>query len=145
MADFSLASFASFLTQLAVMDEAEKKGLEAGCKILETEAKRVLGTYDYGWPQLTPYTQSDRVSKGFPANEPLLRTGDLRGSIEHNVGVREARVGTNSQIGVWQELGTSRIPPRSFMKGAAIRKEGEIITAVVDSVYTHLALGKPKP
>jgi hypothetical protein len=76
-----------------------------------------MGTYDYDWPQLAESTQRERERLGFAANEPLLRTGDLRESIEYTVLPREAAVeiGSNDKIAVYQELGTSRIPPRSFL------------------------------
>ena len=34
---------------------------------------------------LAESTQAERVVQGYPANEPLLRTGELRDSIEHKL------------------------------------------------------------
>jgi phage gpG-like protein len=92
------------------------------CEMVCTEAKRVLGTYDYNWPQLQPET----IARKIRGNSPLLETGKLRDSVEWNSHGNEGRVGTNLEIGVYQELGTSRIPPRSFLVGAAMRMEPEI-------------------
>lgn len=50
---------------------------------------------------------------------PLLVTGEMRDSIEHLVMPGEAHIGSNSDIAVYQELGTDKIPPRSFLGGAA--------------------------
>src|SRR2546430_4626097 len=59
---------------------------------------------------------------------PLLETGEMRDSIHHHVDPHEPAgyVGTNNKIAVYQELGTDRIPPRSFLAGAATHKEHEI-------------------
>ena len=138
MAEFTLRSFAAALGELAIMHQAEREGLEKAATIVETEAKRVIGTYDYDWVELAQSTQTDRMQRGFPPNEPLLRTGELRDSIQHTVGDREAHIGSNNQKAVWQELGTSRIPPRSFLGAAAVHKEKEVVAAIGRSVYAHL-------
>jgi len=91
--------------------------------MIAEEARRVLGTYDYDWTQLTDATQKDREQQGFPANEPLLRTGELKSSIGYTIlSETEAEVGSNSDIAVFQELGTIRIPSRSFLAAAAAHK-----------------------
>ena len=104
--------------------------LEEAAQIIETEAKHVIGTYEYGWPQLDLATQQARERKGFDPNDPLLMTGELKDSIQHYVDPNRltAEVGSNNPKALWQELGTSRgIPPRSFLLGAAMRKEREIV------------------
>lgn len=127
-AEFSLTSFAALTTSMIFeVDHAQHKALEEAAKIVEEEAKRVIGTYDYGWTPLAASTKADRVHKGFPADEPLLRTGAMRDSIEHKViSSREAAIGSNNDIAVYQELGTSKIPPRSFLVQAAIHKEADV-------------------
>ncbi|MCC3246674.1 hypothetical protein LG047_15340 [Methylocystis sp. WRRC1] len=133
----TLADFAKDLARADVMFEfARHEALEKACQIVEDEAKRVIGTYDYGWKQLAPATQRERVRLGFTPNDPLLRSGELRDSITHHVvtgltgtgAMREdaGYVGSPSKIALYQELGTARIPPRSFLGGAARAKEGEI-------------------
>jgi hypothetical protein len=52
------------------MKRAEREILKITAQTVENEAKRVIGTYDYDWPQLAASTQAQRVRKGFPANEP---------------------------------------------------------------------------
>ncbi|KTS09733.1 hypothetical protein SB2_11805 [Methylobacterium radiotolerans] len=128
MAEFgSLAHFAAHLTGIVAAEEHIKHhALEEAAKLVEKRAKEVIGTYDLGWPQLAEATQKEREARGFSANEPLLRKGDLRDSIEHNVGRDEAHVGSNSDVAVWQELGTKRIPPRSFLMGTAVEQEHKL-------------------
>ena len=140
MREFSLTGFAHFLGSVAVTRAADHEALERAAVIVETEAKRVIGTYDYNWPQLAPSTQADRVAQGFPANEPLLRTGEMRDSIEHVSDRKEAQIGSNSDIAVWQELGTVSIPARSFLGEAAIRKEQEVVDEIGRVVVSTLLL-----
>lgn len=131
--EMSLAGFAAFATALgAELVHRRHKALEEAAKLVETEAKRVIGTYDYNWPPLAESTKRDRVAKGFAEDEPLLRTGEMRDSIEHTVTMKtiaadEAQIGSNNDKAVWQELGTSHIPARSFLAGAAAHKEKEIV------------------
>lgn len=98
--------------------------LEKAAQMIEDEAKRVIGTYEYGWPPLQPETVR---RKG--ADTPLFETGELRDSIQHYVDRQRltAQVGSNDPVAVWQELGTRTIPPRSFLMGAAMRMERKIV------------------
>ncbi len=131
----SFASIPQFVTFLAgvsaSMPMARRKALELGCQIIEDESKRVIGTYDYGWTELADRTKVDRVNKGYPANEPGLRSGDMRKSIKHqvlNVGIlqTEGQVGSNDDKLVWFELGTKKQPPRSVLVSAAMAKADEV-------------------
>lgn len=123
----SFAAAGAFFGGLALETaRGHHHALERAAVIVEGEAKRVIGTYEYGWPQLADSTQKDRVAKGFSANDPLLRSGGLRDSVEHTTTDDRAYVGSDSQIAEWQELGTSKIPARSFLMSAAIHKEAEV-------------------
>ena len=132
MPDMTLVGFIGFLAGAqARIDEATHRGLERA-RIVEREAKSEIGSYQgaagpFGaWPELAESTQADRVALGFSANDPLLRTGEMRDSISHEVGDKEAVVGSSDERAVWQELGTRTIPPRSFLGGAAFRKAEEV-------------------
>jgi hypothetical protein len=120
--------------------------LEKAAQIIEDEAKRVIGTYEYGWPPLQPATVA---RKG--ADTPLYETGEMRDSIEHYVDAQRliAQVGSNDPKALWHELGTVTIPARSFLMGAAMRKEREIheLTGVtVHGLITRsLSTGAPVP
>lgn len=128
------------LTLAAAQVEVEKathRALEKAARVVEREAKAEIGEYQgqagpfVAWAELAQSTKDDRVRNGFAENEPLLRTGDLRDSIGHTVHMHdpqsgEATVGSNSDIAVYQELGTRHIPPRSFLGGALVRKTNEV-------------------
>jgi hypothetical protein len=75
---------------------------------------------------LAESTIRDKAAHGYKTPAPLLRSGEMRDSIEYVVHGDEGCVGSNSDVAVFQELGTSRIPPRSFLVSAAISNEDKI-------------------
>lgn len=97
-------------------------------KEIEETAKEEIGVYQpaYGpfeaWSPLAESTKADRVRLGYTEDNPLLRSGKLRDSIESEIVGLAAIVGTKSEIGLWQEVGTDRIPPRPFIGTAYVRK-----------------------
>ena len=52
-------------------------------------------------------------------------------------------VGTNHPIAPFQEFGTSKIPPRSFLRGAAMRKEDAIHKMTGRLMFAALIHGGP--
>jgi hypothetical protein len=123
MRTFSLLGFAAHLATVERdMREVGPMIVAKACEMVCAEAKRVLGTHDYGWPELKPET----IARKIRGDTPLLETGKLRDSIEWNSHGLEGHVGSNDPKAVWNELGTSRAPPRSFLVGAAQTLEGEI-------------------
>jgi phage gpG-like protein len=108
--------------------------LEESAELVEKRAKAKIGHYQdqegpfIAWPELAESTKSDRARQGYPEDEPLLRSGEMRDSIEHTVGKDEAQIGSNNDKAVWQELGTEHIPPRSFLGGAMAELVPDIIS-----------------
>jgi phage gpG-like protein len=94
--------------------------VERACQIVQKRAKANIGKEHEAWPPLAASTIADKARSGFKTPAPLLRTGELRDSIEYTVRGTEGCVGSDNPKAVWHELGTSRIPPRSFLVGAAI-------------------------
>jgi HK97 gp10 family phage protein len=135
MKTFTLTGFATFLATLeAEVKHANHSALEKAAVIVETEAKRVLGTYDYGW---TPLAASTIASKA-TGDSPLLETGEMRDSIEHTVTHDEAQIGSNNDKALWQELGTSKIPPRPFLQGALQHKADEVVAVIGREIHGAL-------
>ena len=132
-----LLELAAKLGEIALKQhEMEHHALETAAELVEKRAKDKIGEYQeqagpfVGWADLAEFTKADRIAKGFPEDEPLLRTGAMRDSIEHIVGDGEAQVGSNSDIAVYQELGTAKIPPRSFLGGAAVETMPRIVELI---------------
>jgi HK97 gp10 family phage protein len=120
---FGLAEFALHLKQIERdMEEASRLIIRQACVMVATEAKRVLGTDGYNWAPLSEHTKKTQPGM-------LLETGAMRASIEWSTSHDglEGHVGSNSDIAVFQEMGTSRIPPRPFLAGALHHKAPEIV------------------
>ncbi|PAY05443.1 hypothetical protein CK489_29100 [Bradyrhizobium sp. UFLA03-84] len=100
--------------------------IRKACQMVQRRAKAAIGRGHEMWPPLAPSTIADKAAKGFPTPKPLLRTGELRDSIEYVVHGNEGAVGSNLEVAVWQELGTSKIPPRSFLVSSASEVEPRI-------------------
>lgn len=123
MASFSLPGLAAHMLVLEKeLKQAEQDILKMAAEMVETEAKDALGTYKFGWQSLQPET----IALKAKGDTPLLETGKLRASISHTVGDGEAHVGSNLDLAVWHEFGTSRVPPRPFLMPAAMRMERPI-------------------
>ena len=129
-------SISHFIEHTLLMDAMVVLELHHGLKrcanAVELTAKNEIGTYQQGigqfpaWAQLAESTENEKSKLGYPANSPLLRDGTLRDSISNEVQALEAVIGSTSDVMVYQELGTERIPPRPVLGPAAIRNRGKI-------------------
>lgn len=145
------AKFAEYLTKLVVKEEiALHEGLKKASKLIEKTAKSEIGHYqsDVGnfseWPELAESTQDERERQGYTPNDPLLRTGELRDSISSKVEKLEAVIGSDSDIMVYQEFGTSRgIPARPVLGPAAFRNKDKI-KAIMGSAAVAGLIGSEK-
>lgn len=145
MKEFTLLGFAEHLAVMTTeMVLAEHEGLERAAVIIETEAKDAIGAYQdesgpfAAWAELAEATKADRAQQGYPEDEPELRTGELRDSIHHTVVGHEAEVGSDAPVMEYQELGTSKMPPRSILGGAAARSGKEAAEAIGEDIVTVL-------
>jgi phage gpG-like protein len=134
------------MAEIAIeVEEATHKALERAATVVEKEAQASIGTYQAAagpfaaWAQLADSTRADKEKLGYsPPDNPLLREGDLRDSIGHVVSGHEAAVGSNSDVAVYQELGTRHMPPRSFLAGSAVRKEGDVVEILGEGAVAAL-------
>jgi HK97 gp10 family phage protein len=134
MTEFSLTGLATFLTEAMVeMDHAKHEALEKAAKIVEDGSKKAIGTYEFGWPPLAESTLEKKA-----ADTPLLETGELRDSIRHEVDGDTARIGSDLDYALYQEVGTSRIPPRSFLMQSAVHHRDEIVHEIGQTMVTKL-------
>lgn len=107
-------------------------------------ARDMFGHYEHegNWPQLSPVTQADRERLGFPANEPLLRTGDLRDSYSYDLMVTPSviflMVGSDDVRSIFHELGTAEMPPRPVLMPTAKAFEQEMEDALGEKVAKAL-------
>ncbi|MBB3175411.1 HK97 gp10 family phage protein [Endobacter medicaginis] len=135
MPEMTLAGFAERLERAALEYELlQRELLDQVGDAVAADAKSRIGTYDGNeWPALAESTIADRVRRGYSPDEPLLRTGQLRDSIQHEVDGDTVTVGSGLDIAAYQELGTSRIPPRPFIAPAMMHAgEGAVEAALVE-------------
>lgn len=105
--------------------------LEKIGKHLEKKAKKKIGHLQIGWDKLADSTEAEKVRQGHPANAPLLRTGELRESISHEVEGHTVTVGSTDEVMVYHEFGTHKMPPRPVFQtlcaenAAYIQREAE--------------------
>ncbi len=141
-------SLMGFIGHLAGFDARLKSTMHTGFErvgqIVEAEAKHELGTYQgaagpfAAWAELADSTKDDRVRKGYTENDPGLRSGDMRESINHAADHDGATIGSDDDKMVYFELGTDKQPPRSALGTAVIHKQVEIEHAVGGGVVSAL-------
>ena len=126
------------------LHEMERHALDKAAKVVKKRAKAKIGEYQeqagpfIAWPELADFTKEDRVRKGFTENDPGLRTGGMRASIEHTVIGSVAHVGSNDDKLAWFELGTEKQPPRSVLGGAVVEEMDKIIQIIGESAVAAL-------
>ena len=134
------------LDQFAAMLSRSVAGAEAALAIevraageaAKAMARDMIGRdTNYGWAPLAPSTLADKERKGYPVPSPLLRTGELRDSIEAEAELLTAIVGSKDKRALYQEMGTRHIPPRPFIMPSAI-KAGEALGEAVAKVAGKL-------
>lgn len=132
-----IAEFGALLAGMgAALHEAESELVKEVAQHVAETAKGLLGHEQPEWPPLAESTLEDKRRHGYPVPSPLLRTGEhIRDTIEVSEPEREngamtCYVGSSSKIALYQELGTTRIPPRPFL-GLAVDKEREKFEGMV--------------
>lgn len=137
----SFGDFGRYLERMLVeKPKLDKVLLETVGKHVEDNARKMFGHYQeasgpYGaWPQLAESTQKQRAAQGYSPNDPLFRTGELMNSISHSVDKNNVVIGSNSEIMVYQELGTADIPPRPVLAPAMFQSR-KFIKKAIDAYF----------
>ena len=129
------------------MEDTLAVTMEASAELVKGNAKAKIGHYQEAagpfskWAELADATKADRVSRGYPENEPLLRTGELRDSIKSEASAAGFVVGSDSDIALYQELGTSTIPPRPFLGPALFESAPAVVKALGSAIELTIAGG----
>jgi phage gpG-like protein len=130
MGIMNLASAAArFAAAEADLEAARAPMLAAACMMVAEKSRGLIGHPNDHWAPLKPET----LRRKDGVNTPLLETGEMRSSIEWNADSNHGFVGSNSDVAVAQECGTSRIPPRSFLALAAM-EEGPAVAKMMSKV-----------
>ena len=140
-----LHTFASLAEHFARMQytalSRNESLLERIGKLVKTTAKSLLG-HSHGplgpfpeWAPLSPSTITGRERAGYVPITPLLASGQLRDDIGYSVSMRTATagvvtIGSTLDYAAHLELGTSKMPPRSFL-GRALHMRVPMIVRMV--------------
>ena len=137
----SFGAFGKHLVRVAAIGERVTHiAAKAGATHIADDAKARIGEYQDGvgpypaWRNLADSTVQDRISKGFTPDDPLLRTGELRDSIQVVADGSTAGAVSDDPVAVYQEMGTVRIPPRPFLGPAGFTsKQGieRVVSAIL--------------
>lgn len=156
MPEFSdLGSFmVHFAASVRAVDIATHKALDKAATIIEKDAKNRIGHYQEAegphpaWAPLADSTIEERSRLGFTPDDPLLRTGKLRDSIQSEIrtvanydSTQEAIIGSKLEVAEIQEFGTSRIPARPFLGPAAFANKDKIQNLLGEAVVKGLFSG----
>lgn len=132
---------AHFLGAILEIEHEQHEALEKAAKLVEKDAKARIGHYQDAvgplpaWEELAQSTKDTREHLGFEPDDPLLRTGGMRDSIDHEVVGDHATVGATAPQAKFIEMGTSEMPQRSFLAAAAYSKEEEIGELIGEAVF----------
>lgn len=148
-----LGEFGRFLELLAAEATAEIDALDKATALLQKKAKDKIGHYQpeagpfLEWAPLAPATLSEKEGLGYsPPDNPLLRTGETRASIQRKFEVSGTGpvhesvglVGSDDDVMVWQELGTRTIPPRSVLGSTAVENADRVAKIIGSTVAWSL-------
>ena len=112
--------------------QAQRNGLEAGIRVVETHVKIELQTPGSG-EVYTRGSVSHQASA--PGQPPAIDTGTLINSVNvDDVTPTEAVLGVGAEYAEYLEFGTSRMEARPFLRPAMDENENEILAAVRDTV-----------
>ena len=123
-------------------------GLEVCARKIEKTAKDEIGHYQDAagpfpaWAELADSTEQDKAAHGYPVDAPLLRSGEMRDTITHEVHGLEAVIGSTDPKMVYHEFGTSKMPPRPVMGPAAFRNKDFVLKVIGKAVMSGLVGGE---
>lgn len=146
--ELSLGEFSAEMALVAMeFGAVMHEGLDIAAEMVEKTAKAEFGVYQDAigpfpqWAELADSTKSERLRLGYSENEPLLRTGALRDSISHETKGLEAEIGSDSDIMVFHEFGTDKIPPRPVL-GPAVHHNIEHILSILGRASVMGVMGR---
>ncbi|CAN7329508.1 hypothetical protein LJR084_001925 [Variovorax sp. LjRoot84] len=149
----SFGALGAHFARLAVAGEAVSHHVAAeGAKAIQADAKSRFGVYQDGeggfpaWANLAPATVDDRIRLGFTPDDPLLRSGTLRDSIKVTAVGSEAAVGSTDPVMLYQEQGTSNIPPRPVLGPAGFNSKKTVAPIAARTLVAWICgIGWRKP
>lgn len=134
------------------IEEATLLGLVRSATLVKNTAAKKFGDYQpaYGpfeaWAALATKTVDEKIRHGATSDDPLIGYYDEKGRKAYSIPLGKsirtsidrvmlsAQIGTNDPIGKYHEYGTSRIPPRPFLRPALYQNEEMIKKLLSDAI-----------
>ena len=142
----SFGAFAAHLVKLASTgQEVTHHMVKAGAEEIKKTAQGEIGFYQTDiapypdWAPLADSTEAEKVRLGYEPDAPLLRTGEMKESIEATVEKNEAVVGSNDEKLKYHEFGTEKMPPRPVLGPAAHFSSPRILAQFGKTTFAWLA------
>ena len=137
------------------MQAARTRGHETTLEVehalghLAKNAQDMIGRENNGWKALAESTVEEKQRLGFTgqrsATDPLLRTGVLESSISAQADRQgltiKGVIGSDDEVAIYQEMGTSRIPPRPFLSSALIEGK-QIVEESMGQFLTNVLMNR---
>lgn len=134
----------------AELPETYAAAMQAGAESVKRDAQARIGHRQPGWQELAESTVAEKTRLGYAGvpvpggdgdQNPLLRTGDMRDSIKAEASAEGFVVGSADDVLAYQELGTSRIPPRPVL-GPALLNTAPALTSVLGAAVEKTLAGE---
>ncbi len=145
----SMAALATYLAGMGgFLKTVEHSALENAAILVEKTAKEEIGVQQpawgpfEAWQPLADSTEAQKAQKGYPADAPLLATGDLQKSIGHQVDGNTAIIGSTDPVMVFHEFGTEKMPPRPVLGPALFRNKEAIVELIGEGVVEGIVAGR---
>jgi phage gpG-like protein len=126
----AIAKFGALAAEASTVRHAT---LEAAAKMFLKRAQDAIGTYEYGWPPLSP----DTIRRKETGDSPLLETGEMKDSGGYEVHHDYAIVGFTDPKTHLHEWGDRHTPPRPII-GGTIDHHGQEIANQMGVVFGEI-------
>jgi phage gpG-like protein len=129
-----------------------KRAIEDAIEPVRDETKASFGKYQDGagrfpaWAPLADATKDDRERRGYERDKPLERSGALRDSYETGRDNDDNVIlGSKLPYANPQELGNRRVPQRSTLGIAFVRKERIAFSRLLDRIEARIQAEVRRP
>lgn len=148
----TFSSIDQFLSELRTLQSRlpriEHQALEEAGEHLVAGAQAMIGREIAQWAALAAVTVQEKARLGYTgrisATDPEYRTGELRISISYSIEGKALILGTTDPIAPFQEMGTSRMPPRPFISTTMFRDGRAAAELVAEHIVAAVGFRKPR-
>jgi hypothetical protein len=143
-----LEASAVFAGRAIALELVLQEGLDRTLRVIKRQAASKIGSYQDAsggfpeWAPLSEVTISRKSASGFAVPSPLLATGAMLASFDHESNGLEGVAGAKDPKAVYHETGTSRMPARPVW-GPAAYESRDAIQALLGAAVVAGISGEP--